>query len=1130
MIRADSTSTRTSIGIRTKLIAIFIVIKVLPLVLLALFLAWKLDLLGLQIKQQVQNLTTSMDITIATVGGEATDDAVKALDERSREAIERLTTDTAKAVAEFLYDRDRDLVIATRIPRTQQDFREFIASKRRHVIDHDPWVLTEDDSGWVPVNRRIPDPRMVKPQLKDNEKQFSYRPPETREVFTSTPLYKEITFLDLDGKEQIKASSEDRNPQLKDISQKQNTYLGAETYFSELESLGPGEIYVSHVIGEYVPSRVIGPYTRANAKKRGVEFEPHNSAYAGKENPLGKRFRGIVRWAAPVFENGQKIGYLTLALNHIHLMEFTDHVVPTEERYSSISDASSGNYAFMWDFKGRNISHPRDYFIVGYDAATGEPVMPWLEASLYENWQKSGQSVQEFIDTTETFQQQSLQKKPAVPMIKEGTIALDCRFLNFAPQCKGWMDLTQYGGSGSFVIFWSGLWKLTTAAAIPYYTGQYGLSPRGFGFITIGANVDEFHLPAVESKERVQAIIQDQRALAAQQQENLFASIRQALTSALYEMSFSTAVMTLLVIGIAIWMASYLSTRITALVEGVKRFTKGDLKHQMPISSGDEMGQLTRSINDMAANLNDAFSSVRDSEARLQHLLEVIDEGIWDWDLTSGKVSHNNQWYRSLKLEQTQNTELADEFKQHVHPDDLEEVNHKLDQLISGRIEDYYSEHRLIRGDEAVIWVEDRGQAVHRDESGKATRLIGSFTDITKRKIAEVALKSAKEEAEMANRAKSEFLATMSHEIRTPMNGVIGMTSVLADTDLNDEQNQCVETIRESGEALLVIINDILDISRLEANQLELEEKALSIEKVVKSVLELFKPKVGNDQLEVRFDNRIDGAPVFLGDIGRIRQVIMNLVSNAIKFTSEGSVIITAEISHENEIEAMVKVSVTDTGIGISVENQKDLFQPFNQVDSSSTSKYGGTGLGLSICRRLVTLMKGKIAVDSQLNEGSVFWFEIPLKFKNTDASQTTAITPVISKEDLDKDQAMNILVVEDIPTNQLIARKLIEKAGHVVEVAENGLIALSAIQSHQYDLIFMDIRMPEMDGLTATREIRKLKGKESTINIIAMTANATNEDVQDCLEAGMNDFIPKPINKDQLLEILHKYSRQRSH
>jgi two-component system, cell cycle sensor histidine kinase and response regulator CckA len=359
---------------------------------------------------------------------------------------------------------------------------------------------------------------------------------------------------------------------------------------------------------------VIGPYTKDRAEKKGIAFAPKTSGYAGKENPVGKRFEGLIRWATPVVHEGNIKGFVTLALDHIHVMEFTDHIIPTEERYSPISDASTGNYAFMWDYEGRCISHPRDYFIVGYNAETGQPAVPWLESSLYEAWQKSGLTIEEFIAVTPKFQEQSLKKKPSVPLIKAGLIALDGRFLNFAPQCAGWHNLTQNGGSGSFVIFWSGLWKLTTAASIPYFTSRYGNHPRGFGYVTIGANVHEFHRAAKESARTIEAINTRYVNNLLQQSKQNKVLMESSLRKTAKELSVYTLVMIIIVILIAIWMAATLTSKIVKITRGIERFQEGELDHRLEKKSKDEMGQLSQAFNNMADSIQQFIRDIKSAK------------------------------------------------------------------------------------------------------------------------------------------------------------------------------------------------------------------------------------------------------------------------------------------------------------------------------------------------------------------------------------------------------------------------------------------------------------------------------------------------------------------------------------
>lgn len=589
-------------SIRGKLISIFVLIKVIPLIFLAFF-AWNAaNDLGKSVTERSAEMTDGMFETIQSVGNIVIDDSTKALDNRSREAIERLTTDTAQAVAKFLYERDQDIRLVALLEPTEKNFRNFFNNRTRELYQHGEWQLSPDQSHWLSVEEKpFSEASNVTAELKDNARQFHQRKEEFLGNKATVRLYQEITLIGLDGVEKLKISSDDDDKKiLIDTSQRMQTFAKAETYWSELQTLKAGDIYVSEVIGEYVKSSVIGSYIPDRVAKAGFEFRPEESAYAGTENPVGKRFQGIVRWATPLLKDGKIIGYVTLALNHDHIRQFTDRITPTEQRYTQIADSIKGNYAFMWDYKNRSISHPRDYFIHGYDRETGLPETPWMDSSLYQAWQESKLPSHEFLAGIPDFDQPSLKKKPAKELIRQGTIALDCRYLNFSPQCQGWDQLTRDGGSGSFVIYFSGLWKLTTAATIPYYTGRYGQSRKGFGFVTIGANVDEFHLAAVESGNRISNIITSKIIDYQKQRDALISAIQYRLGVSTLELVISTVILIIVVIAIAIWIANSLARRITSINEGIQRFHNGDMNHRLPISSEDEMGRLTASFNAMA--------------------------------------------------------------------------------------------------------------------------------------------------------------------------------------------------------------------------------------------------------------------------------------------------------------------------------------------------------------------------------------------------------------------------------------------------------------------------------------------------------------------------------------------------
>ena len=579
------------LGMRDQLIVLFVIIKVIPLVLLAL-IAWS----------QSVNLSQDSNRALEEIKEITIQNTKKALEDLARDNIERLTTDAAARVAEFLYSRDSDILVASLLSPRPSNYKAFVEGMTARVMIQGEWVMdVNDDSetaGWKATSRKS------KGEIKtssnsQNDQSFSYRPAYIFE-YEAKPLFREITFVDLNGQEQVKITTSpimDKN--LRNVSEKKNTFVKAENYFEFLPKLKKGEIYVSDVIGAYVPSKIIGVYNKFNANKNATEYDPKNAAFAGWENPVGKRFEGIVRWATPVYQNNIKIGYVTLALDHGHLLELMMHLTPMSERYTELSDADEGNYAFIWDYKGRSVVHPRHHSIAGYDPITGDPAMPWLESSIYDRWLQSGQSYVDFIANEPTFFEQNRDKTLAPALKKEGFVALDCRYLNSAPQCTGWFDLAEDGGSGSFVILWSGLPKLATAAAIPYYTGHYGASKIGFGFVAISAGIEDFLSPATKTGELIEGIIEKSNV-----------EMAQNLTETAYSLSISTILMTLAVIFIAIWLASTLTKRITFINNGILRFRNGERQFRFNEPIRDEMGILYESFDIMADNVVNSVNDI----------------------------------------------------------------------------------------------------------------------------------------------------------------------------------------------------------------------------------------------------------------------------------------------------------------------------------------------------------------------------------------------------------------------------------------------------------------------------------------------------------------------------------------
>jgi hypothetical protein len=399
------------------------------------------------------------------------------------------------------------------------------------------------------------------------------------------------------------------------------------------------------------------------------------------------------------------------------------------------------------------------------------------------------------------------------------------------------------------------------------------------------------------------------------------------------------------------------------------------------------------------------------------------------------------------------------------------------------------------------------------DHTGKFTGYRGVGRDVTERWRAE--------QAEAENRAKSGFLAMMSHEIRTPMNGVLGLANTLLETRLDPEQRHAVETIRESGDILQRILNDILDLSKLEAGKFEFERLDFSPASLVDSVVAIVGPDARAKGLELRIELDPLLPSALCGDVARIRQVLLNLASNAVKFTERGGITIVAACSARNDGRATVEWRVSDTGIGIAPDRLARLFTDFAQADVSITRRFGGTGLGLAISRRIVEQMGGEITVSSTPGEGATFRFSLVLPW--SDATISDQRLDRVGSDDLITRIAMlgrplRVLIAEDDRTNQMVVSKMLEEFAAETRIACDGQLAIDALAEAEYDLVLMDVRMPNMDGLTATRAIRARGGLYAALPIVALTANAFAEDIKHCREAGMSDFLAKPLRKPALV------------
>ena len=453
--------------------------------------------------------------------------------------------------------------------------------------------------------------------------------------------------------------------------------------------------------------------------------------------------------------------------------------------------------------------------------------------------------------------------------------------------------------------------------------------------------------------------------------------------------------------------------------------------------------------------------------------------------------------------------------------------------LKSGEAMHDVEKHQLPDGQQR--WIE-RTKSALRDADGKIVGVQVLFWDVTDREKALIDSREARDAANAANQAKSDFLANMSHEIRTPMNGIIGMTDLVLDTELTPTQRSYLQMSQESGESLLAIINDILDFSKIEAGHFELDPAPFDPRDSLGDAVRSLTTRAQSKGLELEFSVAPEVPQMLEGDQGRLRQVIVNLIGNAIKFTDRGEVVLDVSCQSKSQSTCTLRFSVRDTGIGIPADKQARIFEDFQQADRSTTRSHGGTGLGLAISSQLVELMGGRIEVDSATGRGSTFHFTVDFPIvKSTDHEQTPNAPALdVASNQLPSDaptqkaesplESVRVLLAEDNKVNQTLATKLLEKLGCHVTVVENGSQAVATLSENEFDVILMDVEMPEMDGISATKEIRRREqDSQQRIPIVALTAHAIVGDRERCLASGMDDYLSKPVRINEIKTMLTK-------
>lgn len=543
-----------------------------------------------------------------------------------------------------------------------------------------------------------------------------------------------------------------------------------------------------------------------------------------------------------------------------------------------------------------------------------------------------------------------------------------------------------------------------------------------------------------------------------------------------------------------------------------------------PVFVDNELVLLEGTFQDISSR-KENDEKTKNLNSRLTLALKASGVGVWEWSLITNELIWDKQMYNLYGIKESNFEGAYIAWENGLHPDDKEKTSNLIAKAAQGKAK-FDTEFRVLWSSGNIRNIRALADVIF-DDKGIPQKMIGVNWDITDSVQTKLLLAEEKERAEQLLQVKSAFLANMSHEIRTPLNGIVGFTELLANQSLPKEATDYIGYIKSSSESLLVIINDILDVSKIESGKLKIENVPFNLKKKIEASIKNFEASVLHKDISLNFKVSNEVPDVINGDPFRLKQILLNLIGNAIKFTDKGSILVEVDISKQiddNLYELLFKI--TDTGVGIASDSVEKLFKNFEQADSSITRKYGGTGLGLSICASLIGFMGGEISVKSKVGEGSVFSFTIMAEKNDLSADSDLQNTPLESTDNVGFNKNIKILVAEDNKVNQIMFGEVLKKVGYhfvdFVDFVENGQKAVDAVNAKSYDIVFMDVQVPIMDGYTATKMIKEQATK--SLPVIGLSANVFQEEKARGKLSGMDDYLEKPINTEKLMQVLSQF------